>query len=142
MNNTTEKKIRAIVARVRRKHNITTEHFTEADFYRICEAENIRIVSPDIYSDRLAELAAPLAADGLKGFLLNIGGRRLLFLASLFDGEFDAFTAYHEIGHFYLHKGRALAMIKLDDYDPQDETEREADMFAELATGIKREAAV
>ena len=123
------RKVKRILSGVRSRYNIKGI-FTEADFYRICKTENIILCK----SERLREISKQMPEiEGIR--FASISGRAFIYLKSFFEGEFDVFVAFHELGHHFCgHKG----MTNLMTYSPNSRKEQEANYFAELATG-KRE---
>ena len=121
-------KVKRAVAAVRRRYDIRGA-FTKADFYRICEAENIRLIKSDIFYRRIKQI---------KGFILTVSGRKMIYLRSFHQSRFDIKTACHELGHYFLrHGGINFKQMREDDVFADEQIEKEADWFAELAT--KRE---
>ncbi len=99
--------------------------FKKADFYRICKAENIRLIKSDAFYTRIK---------GIRGFILTVKGRRYIYLRSLHHSRFDIFMAMHELGHYFLrHSGINYKMMK-DGSFAVDIQEFEANLFAELTT--------
>lgn len=117
-------KVKRILARVRNQYNIK-EAFTESDFYRICEAENIFLCN----AERLRVIAKQTPeVKGLR--FATIKGDAFIYLKSFFEGDFDIFSAMHELGHHFCgHKG----LTNLMTYSTDSPKELEADYFAELA---------
>lgn len=119
------RKVKQALRAVREKYNVKGA-FTESDFYRICERENIFLCNSErlrVISERMPEVK------GIR--FATTGGEVFIYLKSFFEGEFDLFAAFHELGHHFCgHKG----LTNLMTYSTDSPKEKEADYFAELAT--------
>jgi len=104
----------------------------------MCKGEGISVLTPEYAVgfpqeklDKLSELRGAVATYS--------DGQKFIFLSSLFKGEIDLFTAFHELGHhFFKHQGYSYSQeTGLDLSNLNNTKEVEADAFAELATGLK-----
>lgn len=123
--------VEEIFGRVCEKYNIDNRNFAEADFYRICEAEHITLLNDSLGQNFFAKNQLRT----IRGFYMSdpVRNFRLLYLRSFFLKKFDLTTAFHELGHHFLkHSG-----LKITNSTANLQKEREADYFAELATGPK-----
>jgi len=122
---TNRRKIKRILSKVRARYNVIDRPFNESDFYHICETENIFLCN----GERLRVIAKQMP--DVKGIrFATTKGDVLIYLKSFFEGNFDIFTAMHELGHHFCgHKG----LTNLMTYSTDSPKEIEADYFAELA---------
>lgn len=89
---------------------------SEKDFYSICEAENIIVV----------EKSVPTA------FYMRCSGKDVIVLKKGEYGLRRLFSAFHELGHYFLHggEGDSVALFR----GPRSSKEEvEADAFASIA---------
>lgn len=88
---------------------------TEANFYEICDRENIRVIR-----DR-----EPFS------YWMNLDGEHCIVLHDKLHGARLLFTMFHELAHHFLHSGRELNQIEA--YGANESSkEYEADTFAVL----------
>lgn len=123
-------KVEKCIADVREKYNIRG-NFTQADFYRICEAENIELLNGETGRNFYA-------VKQFYGFLLSFDeqNRNLIYLRSFFNRNrrINMFVAAHELGHYFLnHLGVSAKASNLFELSSA-QNEREANYFARLAT--------
>lgn len=126
--------VERVLQEVRNKYGIPGK-FTPKDFYRICEAENIRLFEGG--DARKAHKETP----GLLGLLVRTtDGSRFIYLRSIFNRSrrISMDTAMHELGHYFLkHKGFTPKMLLAGKYH-NNQNEKEADYFARLANQITK----
>ena len=125
-----KQKVEKVFARVCKKYGLESGRFTKADFYRICEEENILLANTDEIKQR------KLISRGFYAeFLKNNNLYQLIYLKCFFQKYFNRLVAYHELGHYFMKHiaGNFEANHRTDSIK-----EAEADYFAELATGLKR----
>jgi hypothetical protein len=128
-------KVKRTLEAVRRKYNITGR-FTDADFYRICRAENIWLMNGEGCRNLLEfkKLYGVCARDK--------SGQYVIYLRSFFsrNRKLCMFTAGHELGHFFL--GHVDTNLKASlGWTPNEQFEREADYFARFALKMEVENA-
>jgi Zn-dependent peptidase ImmA (M78 family) len=95
-----------------------TRPLTEADFYRITRRERIRVVE------------MPLS---VRGFYGVCKGKRFIALDSKMRGLPRLFTAWHEVGHHFLHAPKATAQVNYFHLREEPRVKLEADAFAVVA---------
>lgn len=138
-NNSTRRKVKRALQRVRDKYNIHNRLFNGRDFYRICKGENIHLMNRQLMGEQ-STYAMPERFPNILGYLAKGRGETMIWLRCFFVGRFDVHTAFHELGHhFCKHSGYEVAgLAKREGYNrATDPGESEADLFAELATGKK-----
>lgn len=132
MNNLPRKKlVEKTLRQVREKYRIQGR-FTKADFFRICEGEEILLVQS---IDSLKTLFDDLKF--IKGFCAYLPRTKqsFIYLRSVFLKRFDLFTAMHELGHYFLKHN----LIQKDRVSMSHKKyvnskhEREANYFSEMA---------
>lgn len=90
--------------------------FSEADFYSICEKENIRVI----------EIDEPFS------FWLFLNGKSYIILHKRLRGYKLLFTMFHELAHHFLHHGNELHAVEAFNSN-NSKNEYEADLFATIA---------
>lgn len=133
MARTNKRKVEKIFAEVCEKYNIKNRQFTKADFYRICEGENIVLWD--------MEEARPCKDVGGGGAYLRYRDMTAIILRSFFQKWFDRFTAYHELGHHFCGHIDWINLYATDEEVKairNKKSEAEADYFSFLATGLQR----
>lgn len=136
------RKVEKVLANVRKKYDIQNRFLNELDFYRICETEEIMLITPKEVKAQNADFSR--AVEGLRkikkftGFIVRgHNDLRFIYLRSLFNRKVDIFVAAHELGHYFLaHTGTSLFSKNKSLAELRQEAE--ADLFAELATGKQR----
>lgn len=112
---------------VRKKYNIHGK-FSKSDFYRICEAENIKLLNDE-------DANSLHSVKKLYGMLFTFStGERLVYLRSFFNRNrrLCMKSAMHELGHYFLrHKGFTAKMIA-GGVLGNSQDEKEANLFARL----------
>jgi len=111
----TRRKVTETLSRLKAKHGIDKHQLTYCDFEQICENENIVIVS----------IAKP------PGLYFRVGTVPAIAIGTNLTPEELPHVAFHELGHYLMHDPHNVGEVS-----PQ--SEREADMFAEAATNLKR----
>ncbi len=101
---------------MRTKHSLKLGPLTLRDFNRVCEGEGIEVLRADI---RLA------------GLIVWISGGPVIMLDSKLRGHKRRTVAFHELGHYFMHRDRKTEKQSGGRRSPK---EIEADRFAELAT--------
>jgi Zn-dependent peptidase ImmA (M78 family) len=91
---------------------------TEEDFFRICRRE------------RIAVQEMPLS---VRGFYGVCKARRFIALDSKMRGVARLFTAYHELGHHFLHAPKATMQVNYFHLREEPRVKLEADAFAAVA---------
>jgi Zn-dependent peptidase ImmA (M78 family) len=91
---------------------------TEADFYRICRREKIKVED------------LPLS---VRGFYGVCKGKRFIALDSRLRGMPRLFTAFHELAHHFLHAPKATASVNFFHLREDPKVKLEADTFAAVA---------
>lgn len=115
--------IDAIFDEVRSRYAISDRSFTVADFYRICDAENIGVHRID----------APAKINFL--FTMPGSDRRAIVLSKRRRGKRLLYAMFHELGHYFAgHEGQHPSAAFGGHSDRLHESE--ADRFAKLATGF------
>lgn len=122
------KTVAEIIDNVRQTYNIRGK-FTKADFFRICKAENIRLMMDEFLYRKIRST---------KGMFVRNGNRCGIYLRSFHHTRFDLNTAFHELGHYFC--GHTSIRLKTNPSDSVDRFEQEADLFAELACRGKKSA--
>lgn len=125
------RKVESVLAKVRKKYDIQNKFFNESDFYRICESESIELLNGE-------DVKVLHSVKSLYGILFTFStGERLIYLRSFFNQNHRLciHTAMHELGHYFLgHKGFTAKMFA-DGIFSDVKDEKEANLFARLATG-------
>lgn len=125
-------KIEAIVETVRVKHGIPKSRpFTKQDFYAICESEGIHLANT-----RNFEFMADVKQ--VQGCLMRFNdGTLAIYLRSFFTGKLSLPIAFHEIGHFFLHRADVVSGATLFRVDRPVSLRKEieADLFSAIARG-------
>ena len=88
---------------------------SEDDFFRICRREKIAVQE------------MPLS---VRGFYGVCKGRRFIALDSKMRGVARLFTAFHELGHHFLHAPKATAQVNYFHLREEPKVKFEADAFA------------
>lgn len=96
--------------------HLNIRELTETDFYRICEEERVEV----------HELDSP------SSFYIRTGGVRAIVLTTREYGLERRFSAFHELGHHFLHGGEAVDTALLR-RPRESRKEYEADAFAAIA---------
>lgn len=129
-NHQSKEKVKQAINYVREKYQIRGK-FTAADFYRICEAENIRLLN----CEKSRALPQP---KNIYGAIFTFHtGEPFIYLRSFFNRNrrICMKTAMHELGHYFLkHSGFIAAKMIIDGKIRGEQNEREAEYFAYLAT--------
>ena len=138
MQDTIINKVEKVLSEVRIKYGVLERAFTSADFYRICEGENIFLMGRNL------NLPKRLVKDirRIQGcYVRNKEGEKFIFLESFWARKIDLFVAFHELGHHFIghsvpaYKASAKQIVVRNKVH-----EAEADAFAELASGgLRRE---
>lgn len=134
------RKVEMVLADARKKYDIQDRFLNESDFYRICEAEEIMLITPEETKTfdenfqaavkRLRKLKKPT------GFIMQADDFKMIYLRSFFSRKIDMFVAAHELGHYFLKHSHGTFR---NGWFAEDESEeKEADLFAELATDKQR----
>lgn len=154
---TLTERVERAIRQLRRKYNIDNRLFTKADFYRICEGEDIYLLTPETYAYREGKVKILPDFKALSGLYFTFPGLNAscIYLRCFWLKRFDIFTAYHELGHhlipsrplksdirFALRESGDVVSIrpKGDHHEAYKNSAGEiaADLFAELCTGRKR----
>ncbi len=126
---TSKSRVERRVLEVRAKYGVIDRPFNKADFFRICEAENISLIHPD----RMPEIRVPFVVPQILGFMFHYDGSSAIYLKCFWFKRFRLDVAFHELGHYFLdHKGMTLS--KAFQESRNGPVESEADLFASLAT--------
>ena len=113
--------IDCVIRKLLDKHKI---HMLPVKLEEFCKSENIRLFSY-LEGDKLIK-HLKLESHKVGEIAFSIG--RVIFFDSTKSVSVKQFAVAHELGHIFLHKGRAEAANK--------EIEREADYFAARILGI------
>lgn len=125
-------RVESIANMVRAKYGLTDRTMTMQDFFGICSSEGIELAQ-DLGFEFMAENR------DVRGCFMKLpNGTRVIYLRYFFDfNESDPeFTAAHELGHYFLGHRGTLNLRNFEGPMGRDQSELEADLFAELMLGI------
>lgn len=115
-----------VIDELRTAYAIGDRPLDEADFYRICEGEGIRLCN----TPEFAFMAEHPDVQGV--YFRTAGDVPSIYLRSFFVGPFDLAIAMHELGHHAMgHSGPAWKHRR--DHIDTVQKELEADCFAQHA---------
>jgi Zn-dependent peptidase ImmA (M78 family) len=97
---------------------LNTRSLTEADFYRICRRERIKVVE------------MPLL---VPGFYMLCKGRRFIVIDSRVRGVRWLHVAWHELAHHFLHAPKRAASVSFFQVREESKVLFEAEAFAAIA---------
>ena len=92
---------------------------TEADFYRICRRERIKIVEYPLESS--------------PGFYMVCNGRHFITIDSRLRGVRRMYVLWHELAHYFLHVPPHANSVRWFQLKPNTREELEAEAFAVIA---------
>ena len=119
-----QRRVKRVLAAVRRKYDVHNRNFEMSDFYRICKGEGVHI---------LREKMRPLGQYTHYKDVVWIVFRENLNNDYIFEQ-----VAFHELGHHFLHRNDLLKHYFVDDHSEATKlAEQEADLFCYLALGNK-----
>ena len=133
------RKIEKVLAGIRKKYAIQNRLLNELDFYRICEAEDIMLITPEDtknLDEHYQAIVKRLSKTKLDGFIAQVEGFNIIYLRSFFNRKIDMFFAAQALGHYFLK--HSYGTFRLGWFTEDESAEKEADLFAELATGKRR----